>query len=81
MEKSLFPIRLRGGADTQGNSLLQKAIANAKAHNIKGKAGGKTVGDGNCIFASVLHNINTRDSETHSMKDMSGHLITGGRFG
>ena len=60
-KKIVLPIRLRGGAGVP-NSMIEKATANAAAHGIKIHAGSKTPGDGNCIFASVLDNLNTRDS-------------------
>ena len=48
-EKSFHFIRLRGGAHTKGSScsMIEKAIANAKAHNINLTAGDRTPGDGN----------------------------------
>ena len=59
-EKSSPHIRLRGGAYTEECSMIEKAIANAQAHDINITVGERTPGDGNCIFKSVLNNINTR---------------------
>ena len=59
--KLFFPIRLRGGANNEGCSMIDKAIANAKAHNINVTAGDRTLRDGNCIFGSVLKNLNSRN--------------------
>ena len=42
--------------------MMQRAIANASAHDINIHAGNVTAGDGNCIFTSVLDNLNTRVS-------------------
>ena len=60
--KLSFPVRLRGGANHADYSMIEKAIANARAHNINVHTDSRTPGDGNCIFESVLKNINSRES-------------------
>ena len=47
-----YPFRLRGGAGNASDSLIQKAIANAKAHDINLRADEMTVGDGE-NFSSI----------------------------
>ena len=42
--------------------MIDRAITNAKYHDINVKTVNRTSGDGNCIFGSVLKNINSRDS-------------------
>ena len=71
--KLFFPIRLRGGANNEGCSMIEKAIANAKAHDINVNAGDRTPGDGNCIFESVLNNINTRDNFSETFDGTADH--------
>ena len=48
--KKNFPIRLRGGANHEDYSMIERAIANAKAQDINVHSDYKTAGNGNCIF-------------------------------
>ena len=66
IKKTSFPIRLRGGAQSEDFSMIQRAMANAAAHDIEILPGTKTSGDGNCIFSSILDNINTREAFSQS---------------
>ena len=66
-----IPIRLRGGAHNGDHPMIQRAIANAEAHDINVKAGNETLGDGNCIITSVLDNLNIRDSFQDSYEGTS----------
>ena len=71
-------VRLRGGAGNADNSLIHKAIANAKSHDINLRADERTVGDGNCIFESVLKNLNHRNSFLENL-DGTADLVGSGR--
>ena len=53
--------------------MIEKAIANAKAHDINVTAGDRTPGDGNCIFESILNNINTRDNFSETYNGTADH--------
>ena len=53
--------------------MIEKAIANARAHNINVHTVSKTAGDGNCIFESVLNNINLRESFLESYDGTADH--------
>ena len=55
--------RLRGGANDDPESLIiQRAVENAKAHGINVHAGVVNLGNGNCVFESIIDSINTRSS-------------------
>ena len=65
--------RLRGGADAdnQGNQvqpgMVDIAIKNAARHGIRLHHGVPNLGNGNCIFESVIDNINTRQCFAESL--------------
>ena len=53
--------RLRGGADADPERLIiKRAVENARAHGINVHAGVQNLGNGNCLFESVIDSINTR---------------------
>ena len=53
--------RLRGGVNTDPERLITKrAVENAKAHGINLHAGVQNLGNGNCLFESIIDSINTR---------------------
>ena len=60
-----WPVRMRGGANSHENKIdapiIERGIANAKAHGIDVHAGVKNLANGNCAFESVLDSINTRE--------------------
>ena len=63
--KNLQPTRLRGGADKatgdkEMHSMVEIAIANAAQHGISLHQGVPNLANGNCMFESVVDNINTR---------------------
>ena len=45
----------------QNNKIFERAIANARKHNINLKPGIENKGDGNCSYQSVIFNINDRE--------------------
>ena len=55
-----FPIRLRGGANSEPGNMIERAIENAKAHGINIHAGVQNLGNGNCVFESIIDSINMR---------------------
>ena len=58
-----WPFRLRGGADDPEGGvpgMVDIAIKNAAAHGISLHHGVPNLANGNCIFESVIDNINTR---------------------
>ena len=62
-------VRLRGGAnEKEGPVIIDRAVSNAKFHGINIHAGVKNLGNGNCVFETIIDTVNTRDSfqETHS---------------
>lgn len=71
--KKNFPIRLRGGANHEDYSMIERAIANAKAQDINVHSDYKTAGNGNCIFESVLKNVNSRDSFNEILDGSADH--------
>ena len=55
--------RLRGGANDDPESLIiRRAVENAGAHGINVHAGVVNLGNGNCVFESIIDSINTRSS-------------------
>ena len=54
--------KIEGGSRKIGieDDIFMKAKASAQKHNIKLKAGSKDRGFGNCVFESVINNINER---------------------
>ena len=55
--------RVRGGANDDPESLIiKRAVENAKAHGINVHAGVLNLGNGNCVFESIIDSINTRSS-------------------
>ena len=63
-EKSgtIWPSRLRGGANNQhSDSIIERALLNAKAHGINIHAGVRNLANGNCAFEAVIDSINTRE--------------------
>ena len=69
VRSTLLP-RLRGGAnfDTE-NLIIKRAIENAKAHGINVHAGVRNLGNGNCLFESVIDSINTRTVFQESIEE------------
>ena len=49
------------GNDLKSNKIFERAIANARKHNINLKPGIENKGDGNCSYEAVLLNINNRN--------------------
>ena len=57
-----MPFRLRGGAVTDPESpIIKIAVENAKSHGINVHVGVLNLGNGNCIFESIIDSINTRN--------------------
>ena len=65
----VWPVRLSGGAKiqeeeglllVQPETILERGIANAKAHGINIHAGVPNLANGNCAFETVLDSISTR---------------------
>ena len=56
------PLRLRGGADNEGNSMsmVNVAIQSAKGHGINLHQGVPNLANGDCMFESIADNISTR---------------------
>ena len=69
---SIWPYRLRGGADEESigqtlknleestSPIVKKAIANGKFHGINLYQGVRNLANGDCAFESVIDSINTR---------------------
>ena len=57
----VWPYRLKGGAgDQESSSIIERAIINAKGHNINFHAGVRNLANGNCAFETIIDSINTR---------------------
>ena len=60
--------RLRGGANTDPERpIIKRAVENAKVHGINLHAGVENLGNGNCLFESIIDSINTRSSFQESI--------------
>ena len=71
----IMPFRVRGGALTDPDSpIIKKAVENAKAHGIDIHVGVLNLGNGNCIFESIIDSINTRNCFEETIDDTPDDL-------
>ena len=62
--------RLRGGVNTDPEKLIiKRAVENAKAHGINLHAGVENLGNGNCLFESIIDSINTRSTFQENIEE------------
>ena len=74
---SVWPLRLRGGANMESQTdltkhplnMVDKAVENAKFHGINVKPGVPNSANGDCIFESVIDSINSRNCYKESFDE------------
>ena len=68
-----WPVRLRGGANSEQTVIIERAVLNAEAHGIKIHAGPQNLANGNCVFESIIDSINTRASFLEKIEGTPDH--------